>query len=350
MRAKATFSAERGAYYERISPLNLAPLWEVFHQLIDREPASPCIPAVWDYEAVRPHLLESGRLISAKEAERRVLVLENPALRGHSCITRTLYAGLQLVMPGEVAPCHRHSQSALRLIIEGSGAYTAVNGERIFMERGDFIITPSWTWHDHGNDTTEPVVWLDGLDIPLVKLMDASFIEGYPEEISPESRPPGDNRARYGANMKPIGAPASNGEPDGGLVSYPYAASREALERLRRAEGWDPHHGIKMEFLNPRDGGPAMPTISTFIQALPQGFATAPYRSTDGTIYTVIEGEGESVVGGTTLPWRERDVFVVPSWHTHHHRATQDSVLFSFSDRVVQQKLGLWREQKDGLE
>ena len=121
--------------------------------------------------------MEAGRLITAEEAERRVLILENPALRGQSCITASLYAGLQLILPGEVAPAHRHTQSALRLVLDGDGAYTAVDGERTTMRRGDFIITPSWTWHDHGNLGDQPVVWLDGLDIPIVRFFDAGFAE-----------------------------------------------------------------------------------------------------------------------------------------------------------------------------
>ena len=148
---------------------NLAPLWEQLHSLVTAEPAARCQPAIWRYAEVRPYLMQSGALITAKEAERRVLILENPGLKRQSSITHSLYAGLQLILPGEVAPAHRHTQSALRFIVEGHGAYTAVDGERTMMEPGDFVITPSWTWHDHGNDSDEPMVWLDGLDIPLVR-------------------------------------------------------------------------------------------------------------------------------------------------------------------------------------
>src|SRR5262249_36729204 len=149
------------------------------------------------------------QLISAQEAERRVLILENPGLRGQSSITHSLYAGLQLVLPGEVAPCHRHAQSALRLGLEGHHGYPGVNGGRILMERGDFIITPPWCWHDHGNDTSDPVVWLDGLDIPLVKFFDASFLERMDEEQQPVTRPSGDAVARYGNNLLPVGTQRS---------------------------------------------------------------------------------------------------------------------------------------------
>ena len=170
-------SPGREAYYETLSGHSLAPLWASLARLVPSEPKPAAQAFAWKYADVRPQLMEAGNLISAEEAERRVLVLENPALKGQSRITDTLYAGLQLILPGEVAPAHRHSQSALRFAIEGHGAYTAVNGERVAMEPGDFIITPAWTWHDHGSESDGPVVWLDGLDVPLVTFLHAGFRE-----------------------------------------------------------------------------------------------------------------------------------------------------------------------------
>jgi gentisate 1,2-dioxygenase len=247
-------------------------------------------------------------------------------------------------MPGEVARAHRHTQSALRFIVEGEGAFTAVDGERTYMHPGDFIITPSWTWHDHGNETDHPVVWLDGLDIPLVTLLDASFMEPGNAEQQMVTRPPGDSLARYGSGLLPVDwKPQTRTSP---VFSYPYDRTREALEAMRRSDEWDPCHGLKLRYVNPASGEHAMPTIGTFMQLLPKGFATAPYRSTDGTVYVCVEGRGETTVGDQTLAWGPRDVLVVPSWARHSHRALEESVLFSFSDRPVQEKLGLWREDR----
>lgn len=344
MDAAPARTAERTRFYDEIAPKNLAPLWEVLHALITREPATPCVPVLWHYDEVRPYLMRSGKLITAKEAERRVLVLENPALRGQSAITHTLYAGLQLILPGEVAPAHRHSQSALRFVLEGQGAYTAVDGERTYMSPGDFVITPSWTWHDHGNDSDEPMVWLDGLDVPLVALLDAGFMEPGNADQQMVTKPPGDSLARYGAGLLPVDwRPETRTSP---IFNYPYARTREALETMRKRGDWDPCHGLKLRYVNPASGDFAMPTMATFMQLLPKGFAGAPYRSTDGTVFVCIEGSGETRVGGEVLAWRPRDVFVVPAWARHSHRAHEDAVLFSFSDRVVQEKLGLWREQR----
>ncbi|MDE2582096.1 MAG: gentisate 1,2-dioxygenase [Rhodospirillales bacterium] len=336
---------ERQAFYDAIAPHHLAPLWESLHQLVSRTPATPTVPAHWDYDAVvRPYLMQSGGLITAKEAERRVLILENPGLPGQAAITRSLYAGLQLILPGEVAPAHRHSQSALRFIIEGHGAYTAVEGERALMEPGDFVITPAWTWHDHGNETATPMVWLDGLDIPLVRMFDASFAEPAHADSQAVARPPGDSLARFGHNMLPVDWRPSR--PASPVFSYPYARSREALAQLARNGAPDACHGHKLRYVNPASGGAPMPTIGAFLQLLPGGFATAPYRSTDGTVFSVVEGEGETIIGDTAIRWKPRDVFVVPAWHRHTHHAAREAVLFSFSDRPVQEVLGLWREAR----
>jgi len=335
-------NSKRQDYYQRIARLELTPLWEVLGALVPPRPATPCAPALWKYDAVRPYLLEAGELISAEEAERRVLILENPAMRGSSSITHTLYAGLQLILPGEVAPSHRHTQSALRFVIEGTGAYTSVDGERVTMHRGDFIITPSWTWHDHGNPGAEPVVWLDGLDIPMVAFFDSGFMERFPHASQPVRRAEGDSHARYGANLLPLEfEPRSLTTP---LFSYPYDRTRAALEQLR---GGDAHacHGFKLQYANPASGGYPMPTIGAFVQLLPSGFAGQPYRATDGTIYCVVEGSGRTSIDGRTFAWEPSDVFVAPSWATVRHEASGDAVLFSFSDRPAQKALGLWREE-----
>jgi gentisate 1,2-dioxygenase len=341
---KPTTSPELKAFYERLGRKNTAPLWEVLGEIVTPQPRAGCVAAMWKYDEVRELLMDAGALISAQEAERRVLVLENPALRGESQITPTLYAGVQLVMPGETAPTHRHSASALRFVLEsGEGAYTAVDGERTTMHAGDFILTPSWTYHDHGNPSDAPAIWLDGLDIPMVNLFSASFAEHHPDETQPVTRPEGDALTRYGHALMPVDFTPGRRSP---LLSYPYAPSRDALERLARNGPVHPTHGIKMQYVNPATGGYPMPTIAAFLQLLPAGFETAPYRSTDATIFCVAEGHGTSRVGDQTFAWGPRDIFVAPSWQpVSHAPQSGEAVLFSFSDRPAQKALGLWREQ-----
>ena len=341
--SKPGTTAGRREFYERLNKKSAAPLWEVLARLVTPEPRPASVPALWRYSELRPLLIEAGALITAEEAERRVLVLENPGLRGLSQITQSLYAGLQLVLPGEIAPSHRHTASALRFVLESDGAYTAVDGERTTMHPGDFILTPSWTFHDHGNNGAGPAIWLDGLDVPVVNTFDASFAEHYPAASQPAARAEGDALARYGNSLLPLEyRPRGLHAP---IFSYPYARSREALETLQRNGPVDPVHGVKLQYAHPGTGGYPMPTIGAFLQLLPAGFRGTIHRSTDATVFCCTEGQGRSRVGDAVLDWAEHDIFVVPSWAPVLHEAQAQAVLFSFSDRPAQKALGLWREQ-----
>jgi gentisate 1,2-dioxygenase len=349
MNAPHPTAAMRQQLYRDMSPSNLTPLWEVLHALVPRQPDSPCVPAIWRYQEVRPFLMRAGQAITAEEAVRRVLILENPGLRGQSCVTQSLYAGLQLILPGEIAPSHRHTQSALRFIVEGSGAYTAVDGERTTMRPGDFIITPSWTWHDHGSETGEPVVWLDGLDIPMLRFFDAGFAENDDSKSQAVSRSEGTSFARYGHNMAPVRHESPFGRTSP-IFSYPYERSREALDALECSAPVDDWDGVKLRYVNPLTGGSPIPTMATFMQKLPAGFFGRPWRQTDGAVYSVVEGEGEVVVERGGAEWRQhfspRDHVVIPSWHTARFASERGCVLFSFSDRPVQQALGIHQEER----
>jgi len=337
---------QRREFYERIAGASCTPLWEVLRGIVTKEPNTPCVPNLWRWEQVWPWLQESGRLITAREAERRVLVLENPGLRGRTRVTHSLYAGLQLILHGEVAPPHRHSQSALRFIMHGAGAYTTVDGEQVAMSPGDFIITPSWSFHDHGNTTGEPVVWLDGLDLPIVELLDAQFREDGEDAPRQPLHQAQAKLARFGNSMKPVGYKSRTRTSP--LFWYPYSRTREALETLRKSEAPHACWGHKLQYTNPVTGDWAIPTIGTFMQLLPKGFRGESYRSTDSTVYTVVEGAGRCTVGDQVLTFGPKDVFVCPSWMPYQLEASEDAVLFSFSDRPVQEALDLWRERFRG--
>ena len=343
----------RKDFYDAISTRNLTPLWEELHALVPQSPNTPCLPAFWRYSEVRPYLLQSGQLITAEEAIRRVLILENPALRGQSSITQSLYAGLQLILPGEVAPSHRHTQSALRFVIEGQGAFTTVNGERTSMSPGDFIITPSWTWHDHGHDGSlesgEPVVWLDGLDIPMLRFFDAGFAESGAAASQPLTQAEGASYQHYGANMRPVRYDVAYKQTSP-ILNYPYARTQEALYTLERQAPIDAWDGVKLRYVNPASGGSPMPTMATFMQRLPAGFAGKPYRQTDGAVFSVVEGSGTVAITGVGgahhFEFGPHDHFVIPSWHTAQLRSTAGCVLFSFSDRPVHQALGIHQQER----
>lgn len=332
-------------FYRRIEGDCLVPLWERLADLLPEQPRVQARPYLWDYEALRPRLLESAGLIEEDEAERRVLILENPALVGESAATDTLFAGLQLMMAGERAPPHRHSPAALRFILESDNAYTTVNDERFEMNRGDVILTPSWCWHGHGHGGAEPVIWLDILDLPTVRSLGPRFAErreeGPSDPIAGES-----SHYLYGMNMSPVQA---GGTKAGRSIRYPYERSREVLERLKSESELDPAVGLKMEYRDTAGGGSVLPTISAFLQLLPRGFSGDSYLSTESIVYCVVEGSGSVSVGADEsavyFAYKPNDIFVVPCWYEHTFCATEETVLFSASDRAVQSRLGLWRER-----
>ena len=215
------------------------------------------------------------------------------------------------------------------------------------MHYGDFIITPPMAWHDHGNETDQPMFWLDGLDIPIVQFLDASFSEHHDEDEQPIARPAGDAQARYGSNLLPV-----DQRPSAAPRPCSTTRTRARARRWRSwpaSQDWDPCHGLKMRYSNPVTGGYPMTTIAAFIQLLPKGFQTAPYRSTDATIFVAVEGRGRTRIGADfVVEWGPRDIFVVPSWKPVVHDASDEAVLFSFSDRPVQEALHLFREDRHG--
>ena len=334
--------AAREAYYERLSKLDMAPLWVVLKDIIPDEPKTICAPAIWHFKDVKPTVIEASGMISAKEATRRVLILENPALRGQSRITQSLYAGLQLIMPGEIAPPHRHSPAAIRFILDGQGAYTQVEGEKTIMSPGDFVLTPNWSTHDHGNESKQPMIWLDVLDVPTVNFYETCFYEHFDYERQNTRRDHEDSLVRYGSGVLPDGSDARRDRSP--IINYPYVKMRPILQHLVRTGEIDPRHGARFRYANPLTGGWSMPTMGAHLALLPKNFKGKDYRSTDGAIFVCVEGKGTTKVGGKVLEWGPRDVFVVPSWMRYAHNASAESVLFSISDRPAQEALGLWRE------
>src|ERR1700752_697894 len=251
---KHNIEAVRQAYYDRIAKHDMRPLWKVMDSLVTKEPASRCQPAIWHFDDFKSLVMESGNLITAEEAKRRVLILENPSLAGESRVTNTLFAGIQMILPGEVAPAHRHAAAAIRFVLDGEGAYTAVEGEKSFMAPGDFVITANWAPHDHGNTSDKPMLLLDVLDFPQGNFFEASFAEHFEEATQSTSRADGDSLAFYGSGVLPDGAPAQmNRSP---VINYTYARTRPIIERMNKAGDVDKRHGARVRYANPLNGGP----------------------------------------------------------------------------------------------
>ncbi|MFN0070749.1 MAG: cupin domain-containing protein [Chloroflexota bacterium] len=343
---------QRNEFYDELQGLSLGALWNSpdlakLQHVKKVEPRPRAVPHVWRWDDVLPRALKAAELVGTQQAERRVLQFKNPGITERTATTNTLFAGIQIVMPGEVARAHRHSLAALRFIISSEGGYTNVEGEPIPMRPGDLVLTPNWTWHDHANDTTQPMIWMDGLDAPLVLMMEAAFQEEHPDERQPISAERGASISQFGVGgLQPLGAPPVQRHSP--LTHFPWSETRPALERFAASAVADPHDGIIMQYTNPVDGGPVMPTLDCYIQMLRPGEKTAAHRHTSSAIYHVVAGQGCSVVGEKRLEWTEKDVFCVPNWTTHEHQntsSTEPAFLFSFTDIPVLRAMDLLREE-----
>ena len=337
-------------YYAGLRRHQVAPLWKSLQNLLPAHPVSEAMPHVWRYAAVRPELLRAGELVPEEEAERRVLMLLNPApqVADRAATTATLYAGLQLVLPGEVARAHHHVATAFRFVIEAAeGAFTTVNGERVMMAPGDLVLTPNWHWHDHGNESDQPVIWLDGLDLPLVNFLEAGFYELYPDNQQKALKP--DNastRLFIHGRLNPAWEERS--ALFSPVFNYPWREAERALLNALEDTIGSPADGVIFEYTNPYTGGPVMPTLNCFLQALPAGCHTQAHRHTTSVIYHAVRGEGTTIVDGQQLAWRERDTFCVPGWAAHEHingSASDPAILFSYSNQYLYESLGLYREE-----
>jgi gentisate 1,2-dioxygenase len=333
-------------YYVHLEQLNLRPLW-LNPTAVSSEPDTRVRPCLWKWKTLKENLERAGELIEVgrEEAERRVLSLVNPTLPG-PITTRTLSAAVQMIYPGERAPSHRHTAAAIRFVVEGSGAYTIVNGEPLTMEPGDFILTPNWTWHGHAKEGTGPIFWMDSLDAPLVRGMNWMFYEEYPTGIQSPEYERDDSLRRFSVGGLRPAAPWREGTRYSPLFRYPWEEARAALDRFAAFEP-SPYDGVVVEYTNPNTGGPVMPTMSASLQLLQPGQATQAHRHTTSVIYHVAEGSGWSVLEGERYPWSKHDIFCVPSWVSHQHGADAEgpAVLFALTDAPVLAALDLYREQ-----
>jgi gentisate 1,2-dioxygenase len=332
------------SYYDGLPAHGVDALWKYLGALLPKEPISKATPHLWNYAEVRELLMQAGEIVTAEEAERRVLMLQNPGLLPKVAAVTNVYAGLQLVLPGEVAPAHHHAAAALRFVVEGAGGYTTVDGAEAWMEPGDLVLTPSWTRHEHGNPSDGPMIWLDGLDLPLINDLEANFLGG-PRPENPDAPKmidaSGERFARAG--LRP---PGSWSAPYSPLIRYPWKESEAALAAAARPGRRSPEDGVLLAYSNPTTGGPIMPTLGAAIQLLESGTHTEAHRHTSSAVYHVVRGKGTTIVDGIPLDWGEKDTFAVPGWAVHEHLSTGDgdSILFSMTDEPVQRVLGFYRE------
>ncbi|MGH7826471.1 MAG: cupin domain-containing protein [Candidatus Binatia bacterium] len=301
-------------------------------------------PYLWKWEALLDGLMKASETIGIEQAERRAIRLVSPHLPIKST-SHTLQFTFSIVNPGEIARAHRHNMAAIRFVVQGRGAYTAVAGERFPMEPGDLILTPNWAWHDHHNESEDPIIWLDGLDGPLIQSLNVLFFEEYEKPEQPITRQPGESLSRLGFARSP--------KPDeahlrGVPFRYAWKDTYKALKTMTDNDR-DSHDGTLLRFINPATGGFTYPTMSCEIQLFKARERTRVHRHTSTALYHVFQGHGRTAVGEGYLEWKKGDSFVVPlwQWHSHENLSDEEAVLFSINDRPAMEALQLYREESE---
>ena len=313
----ASMQGQLEALYERLAPLSVDPGFRVTKVANWSEPKKTLVPHRWRWSEGRAALADVADIVGPDMAERRNLIMRNPA-EGHVYGTvRTMIGAYQLMLPGEFARAHWHSPHALRVILEGEGSYTVVDGVRVNMRPGDVVLTPGGCWHWHGVGGTDACAWLDILDRPLTIMLEPVFADYHPD---------GHDAPERTANESPF--------------LFPWA---ESLRRLETAPA-DPDgcFGRRIEL---GVTTPALPTLALHMQALDAGQSTRRYRTSANVLHCVMQGSGRSVIDGVEMDWRRGDVIAMPAWRPVEHFASEDAVLFSASDEPVQRACGYLREE-----
>jgi gentisate 1,2-dioxygenase len=315
-RANVEDTPELEAYYASLEGEALGALWNVANEIEPWYPQPKSVPTLWRWKRIEGFVRRAAQLVSAEKAARRVVMLVNPGRKEWSAAAGLLYTGVQVMNPGESTSAHRHQASALRFVMEGRGAYTVVDGERMALGARDFVLTPNGTWHDHGVDAGgTQCVWQDGLDIPLMNALDANFYQVHPQLVQ---KPAPLSREGWNKPYSPV-------------FLYKWD---ECFSELKKEKTF--------HYRNPLTGGPVMPTLGADLLLVNN--PTSPVRHTGSRIYQVASGSGWSEVGEQRFEWEEKDIFCVPSWTRYRHGAHGEAVLFSFHDLPAMRALGLYRE------
>jgi gentisate 1,2-dioxygenase len=328
-------------YVADMRKVNLVPLWPSLRGVLPPLKPKPQTQAtMWAYADIKPLLLKAGEITPIEKAERRVLVLANP---GHGLekmqASAAMYLGMQLLLPGEWAPSHRHTPNAVRMIVEGEGAYTTVDGEKCSMSRGDLILTPTGLWHEHGHDGTDPVVWLDVLDLPLVYYMEASYhINGERQPIKPDR---GD-RAYAGGGLLPtqVFERSHKAYP---MLRYPWQEARKALQTL--ALDRPDQDCIQITYVNPETGDDAENILGFYALMLRPGQTLSMPARSPACVFHVIEGGADVQIEEHHFALSEADTCCAPGYtpvQLTNHSTDRPTFLFIADESPLHRKLGVY--------
>ena len=331
-------------YLESLHQQCLNPLWPQLRALLPYgDPEQQSRPTHWAYDRVRPLLMQAGDLTPIEKAERRVLVLCNPGLGLENLqATPSIYLGLQLILPGEDAPNHRHTPSAIRMIVEGGGGYTTVEGERLPMEPGDLILTPSGLWHEHGHEGDTPVVWMDALDLPLIYYLEHSYAEEAPLQNAPTVPDASQTRYRQAGLLPYNELRSTQAYP---MMRYPWKDTREALDALATQQGRE--ELIHLAYVNPVNGEECLPILGFSALMLRPGAEVKLPRRSCSTVLNAIEGNGVSEINGQDFKWAEHDITAIPPHaqvQIQNSSSDKPAYLFMVDDAPLHRKLKIYQE------
>jgi gentisate 1,2-dioxygenase len=336
-------------YVAALRAQNLVPLWPSLRGVLPpNKPTLHTRATHWPYQVIRPLLMQAGALAPIEKAERRVLVLANP---GHGLdkmqASAAMYLGMQLLLPGEWAPSHRHTPNAVRMVVEGTGAWSNVDGEKCPMLRGDLILTPTGLWHEHGHDGTDPVVWLDVLDLPLVYYMEASYhVNGGRQAVLPTHG----EQAYARGGLVPTPVFAGTAQPSRAaypMLRYPWADARAALESL--AADQPDRAAVQVTYSNPQTGGHAENILGFYALMLRPGQTLRlPVRS-PAMVFHLIEGAASVHVGDASeqqhFTLAEADTCCAPGYTPItlvNSSASAPAFLFIADETPLHTKLGVF--------
>ena len=339
--------AEMARFLHELEEKHMDALWNI----VKKSPSTPTRvsaydPCHWKWEDLRAFLYRAGELVEpGPDAERRVVSMINPSLGTVHSAAHTLSANIQMVLPEESAPSHRHHIAGIRFVIEGESVISIVDGEPVTMRPGDLVLTPNWHWHGHLSQSDKPIIWMDSLDGALVRGLRQQVQEPYPDGLQSPTKPSGLSYSLFGAgHLRPVGV--KHLLPSSPLYTYPWDETEKVLMRLADHEG-DPFDDIAFDYTNPTTGGHVLPTMGCRIQMIRSGVHTKAHRHTYCCVHHVFRGSGTTIVDGIKIDWKQGDFFVTPPncWHEHLNDSSENAIVFSTNDSPVVEALGLYRDQ-----